>query len=524
MDCEVVGMLGNRQFLLMILDGIGLSDDIDGNAFRQAKTPNLDKLLSNYAHSRLKSSGLAVGLPEGQMGNSEVGHANIGAGRVIYQELTRINKSIQDGDFFHNEVLSQAIEKSKNNNTALHLIGLVSDGGVHSHQDHLYALLEFAKNNGVKKVFVHAFLDGRDTSPASAVGYIEKLQDKMAELGVGNIATFGGRYYGMDRDNRWDRIKMAYDAITLGAGECTENVIENIEKSYENGVFDEFIKPTVVLKNQKPVVTINDKDSVVMFNFRPDRSRQLVSALSSGHFLGFKREKSLNDVFFATMTEYDSSLVNVNVAFKPQLIVNSLGEYIASLGYSQLRIAETEKYAHVTFFFNGGNEVGYDGESRVLIPSPNVSTYDQKPEMSAPEITKKVIESIKSGEHDLIVVNFANGDMVGHTGMLDKAVEAVERLDMCVGEIIDELLKSNGEAIITADHGNCEYMIDKNTGESITSHSTFDVPIIVVSDRIKSISEGSLCDISPTILSIMGVDIPDEMTGHSIIELNMEDN
>ncbi|MCX8075356.1 MAG: 2,3-bisphosphoglycerate-independent phosphoglycerate mutase [Clostridia bacterium] len=511
----------DKQYLLMILDGVGLNDEEKGNAFRQANKPNLDRLFNKYPNGYLKSSGIAVGLPEGQMGNSEVGHTNIGAGRVIYQELTRISKEIKEGDFFKNEALNAAITNVKNNNSALHLMGLVSDGGVHSHIEHLYALLELAKKNEVKNVYVHAFTDGRDTSYTSAIEFLKQLEEKMKQLGVGQIATINGRYYAMDRDKRWDRVELAYNALTLSEGNKFRTVQKAIENSYEAQEFDEFIKPIIIVdESSKPIASIKDNDSVIFFNYRPDRARQICHVFLDENFDGFTRKSGLiKNLKFVTMTQYDEKLNNVLVAYTPQVINNTLGEYISNLGYTQLRIAETEKYAHVTFFFNGGEEEQYTGEDRILVPSPKVATYDLKPEMSAAEVTEKVIEAVESKKYDLIIMNYANGDMVGHTGNMEKAVEAVEALDKCVGKVISLLEKVSGEAIITADHGNCEYMIDPKTGEVITSHSTFEVPIIVVSDRVKSIASGSLCDIAPTMLALMGEKIPNEMTGISLIEI-----
>lgn len=513
--------VGKKPYLLMILDGVGVGDYDDGDAFKLAKTPNLDRLTSRYPHNTLEASGLSVGLPDGQMGNSEVGHANIGSGRIIYQELTRINKSIDDGDFFGNKALLGAVNNAKNNNSALHLIGLVSDGGVHSHQNHLYALLKLARDNGLKKVFIHAFLDGRDTSPNSGIDFIKSLQSEIDQIGVGRILTVGGRYYGMDRDNRWDRVELAYDAIVNGKGHAVDSVNDFIVENYQNGIYDEFIKPTVV-KSENQDIAINDGDSVIMFNFRPDRARQFAHALADDAFSHFDRRQKKN-IKLVTMTNYDRTLSSVEIAYPLQNIENSIGEYIAKLGYSQFRIAETEKYAHVTFFFNGGIEKPFDREDRLVVSSPNVATYDLQPEMSAFRVTDGVIKALESKKYDLIVVNFANGDMVGHTGKLEQSIRAVEALDECVGRIVDKLSDLGGEAIITADHGNCEYMIDPKNGSSITSHSTFDVPVIVVSDRVKSVRHGKLCDISPTMLSIMGLDVPKEMTGHSIIELKKED-
>ena len=509
----------NKQYVLMILDGVGLNDEEKGNAFRQANTPNIDKYVEKYPNTYIKTSGMAVGLPEGQMGNSEVGHTNIGAGRIVYQELTRITKEIHDGKFYENSVFKEAVKHVKNNNSSLHLVGLVSDGGVHSHIEHLYALLELAKRNNIQNVYVHAILDGRDTSPTSAIDYLKSLENKMKEIGVGKITTLSGRYYAMDRDNRWERIKLAYDAIVNGKGNTFKTVQKAVETSYEAQEFDEFVKPIVIIDDeQNPISTISDNDSVVYFNFRPDRARELTKAITIKEFKEFDAKK-LNNLFFVTMTQYDDSLENVEIAYKPQILVNTFGEYISNLGYTQLRLAETEKYAHVTFFFNGGREEPYKGESRILVPSPKVATYDLKPEMSAYEITDKALEAIESKKYDVIIMNFANGDMVGHTGNMEKTIEAVEAVDTCVGKIVSKLEELDGEAIITADHGNCEYMLDLKTGEPITSHSTFDVPMIVVSNRVKSVVNGRLCDLAPTLLTLMGEKIPDEMTGISLVQL-----
>ena len=509
----------NKQYVLMILDGVGLNDEEKGNAFRQANTPNIDKYVEKYPNTYIKTSGMAVGLPEGQMGNSEVGHTNIGAGRIVYQELTRITKEIHDGKFYENSVFKEAVKHVKNNNSSLHLVGLVSDGGVHSHIEHLYALLELAKRNNIQNVYVHAILDGRDTSPTSAIDYLKSLENKMKEIGVGKIATLSGRYYAMDRDKRWERIKLAYDAIVNGKGNTFKTVQKAVETSYEAQEFDEFVKPIVIIDDeQNPISTISDNDSVVYFNFRPDRARELTKAITIKEFKEFDAKK-LNNLFFVTMTQYDDSLENVEIAYKPQILVNTFGEYISNLGYTQLRLAETEKYAHVTFFFNGGREEPYKGESRILVPSPKVATYDLKPEMSAYEITDKALEAIESKKYDVIIMNFANGDMVGHTGNMEKTIEAVEAVDTCVGKIVSKLEELDGEAIITADHGNCEYMLDLKTGEPITSHSTFDVPMIVVSNRVKSVVNGRLCDLAPTLLTLMGEKIPDEMTGISLVQL-----
>lgn len=503
----------HKQYMLMILDGVGLNDKIEGNAFLQAKTPNIDKLLNDFPNAKLATSGLAVGLPEGQMGNSEVGHANIGAGRIIYQDFTRIAKSISDGSFIENQALAGAMKSAKSKGSALHLMGLVSDGGVHSHQKHLYALLEMAKKIGVKKVFVHVFTDGRDTAPTSAIKYVKKLNQEIARIGIGQISSISGRFYAMDRDNRWDRTKLAYDSIVSGSGDKFEDVEKFINESYSRDINDEFIIPT----SAKDYSGVNEGDSIIFFNFRLDRSRQLTRAIADEDFKGFNRANNSGDFYFVSMTEYDSTISNVEVAFGPQNIENTFGEYISSLGKTQLRIAETEKYAHVTFYFNGGREDKYNKEDRVMVPSPKIETYDLKPEMSAYELTDGVMSAIKSEKYDVIVLNYANGDMVGHTGKIDKTIKAVEALDDCVGKISKELLSRDGELMIIADHGNCEYMLDEND-EIVTSHSIFDVPCIVVSERVSKVVNGSLCDVAPTMLTLMGEPIPDEMSGKNLIE------
>lgn len=503
----------------MILDGVGINKSSFGNAVKLAKTPNLDKLYKKYPNSHLQASGLAVGLPDGQMGNSEVGHTNIGAGRIIYQDLTRINKDIDDGYFEKNQVILKAIENAKNGH-CLHIMGLVSDGGVHSHQDHLFALLKIAKKHNVNNVYIHAFTDGRDVPPTSAVDYIKKLQEKITEIGIGKIATVCGRYYSMDRDNRWDRTELAYNALTSGIGIISKSAIDAIKESYKNNITDEFIKPIIIVDdNNQPISKISDNDSVIFFNFRSDRPRQISHAMTDKTFSNFNRKVKLNNLQFVSMTEYDTSLKSIDVAYKPQDLSNTFGEYISKNGYSQLRIAETEKYAHVTFFFNGGEEKEFKNEHRILVPSPKVATYDLKPEMSAFELTEKVIDSINSKLYDVIILNYANGDLLGHTGMLDKAIIAVEAVDKCLRKVIEVINKVDGEAIITADHGNCEIMIDSITKEPCTSHTTSEVPIIIVSDRVKTISSGKLCDIAPTLLDLMGERKPIEITGESIISL-----
>ena len=509
--------MNNKLTMLMILDGFGDNPRFDGNGVKLANIPNIKKIWSEYPTTKIAASELAVGLPTGQMGNSEVGHTNIGAGRVIYQELTRITKSIEDGDFFSNEELVGAIENCKKNNSKLHILGLLSDGGVHSHQDHLYGLLELAKKMDFNDVFVHCFLDGRDTPPQSAKEYVEALENKMKEIGVGKIATLSGRFYAMDRDKRWNRVEEAYKALVRGEGAEAASAVDAVQKSYDDGVTDEFVVPVVVKENGNPVAKIENNDSVIFFNFRPDRAREITRTLVDKDFADFNTEKM--NLFFVCFTNYDDTMPNVKIAFKKEPIVNTYGEVISKNGGKQLRIAETEKYAHVTFFFNGGEEKQYDGEDRILVPSPKVETYDMQPEMSAYEVTDKIIDAIESKKYDVIIMNYANGDMVGHTGIIEKAIEAVEALDTCVGKVISKLEEVGGEALITADHGNCEYMLDLKTGEAITSHSTFDVPLIVVSDRVKSLKNGRLCDLAPTLLALMGEEKPSEMTGESLVEL-----
>ena len=506
-----------KPVALIIMDGFGHTTQKEGSAIDKANTDNLKRLFNEYPYTLISASGLDVGLPNGQMGNSEVGHTNIGAGRIVYQDLTRITKSIEDGDFFTNEVLCQAMDNGKEH--ALHIMGLLSDGGVHSHIDHLKALLKMAKEQGVKKVYVHAFTDGRDTDPQSAIHYVREIEDYMEEIGCGEFATVNGRYYAMDRDKRWERVEKAYNAMTLGEGETASSAGEAVENSYKAGNNDEFILPTVITKNGEPVGKICDGDSVVFFNFRPDRAREITRAIVSDEFSGF--EKSPIKTFFVCLTEYDITIPNVHIAFKPASLTNTLGEYLAKHGKTQLRAAETEKYAHVTFFFNGGVEAENEGEDRLLIPSPKVATYDLQPEMSAPELVEKVMERIDEDKYDLIVVNFANPDMVGHTGSMEAAAKAVETVDVCVGKLVDKLNSVGGSAIITADHGNAELMIDADTKKVITSHSTNPVPLIITGDEFKNVqlkSGGRLSDIAPTILDMMNLEKPEEMTGHSLIK------
>lgn len=506
--------LKNAPVALIIMDGYGNGDTHDvHNAIQIAKTPVIDGLKQKYPNTHINASGEYVGLPDGQMGNSEVGHTNIGAGRIIYQALTRITKAIKDGDFFENKALVSVAEAAKKNGGALHLMGLVSPGGVHSHSQHLYGLLQFAKNHGLDKVYVHAFLDGRDVDPSSAAEYVAELQAKIDEIGCGEIATVSGRYYAMDRDKRWERVQKAYDAIAKGEGVAAEDAVEAIKASYAQEVTDEFVVPVVVGK----YAGISAGDSAIFFNFRPDRARELTHAFTDDKFEGFPRKEV--KLPFATMTQYEEGL-NVEVAYPPETIENTLGAVIAKNGMTQLRIAETEKYAHVTFFFNGGVEEPYQGEDRILVPSPKVATYDLQPEMSAIEVTDKVVDAIKSGKYDFIILNYANGDMVGHTGVIEAAVKAVETVDTCVGRFVDAIREAGGEVCITADHGNADQMVDPETGAPFTAHTTNPVPFIVVSDRVGWIaSDGALCDIAPTLLTLAGMEIPAEMTGSSLVKI-----
>ena len=502
--------------MLMILDGFGINENEKANAVKMAKMPNWDKIIKQNPNTIIKTSGLDVGLPDGQMGNSEVGHTNIGAGRLIYQDFTRITKSIEEGDFFTVPELTAAIENCKKNNSKLHIIGLLSAGGVHSHTRHLYALLELAKRKDFEDVYVHCFLDGRDTPPASAESYLIDLEKTMQEKGVGKIASICGRFYAMDRDKRWERIEVAYRAIVNGQGERSNSAVKAIEDSYQKEIFDEFVKPILITNSENQVTTISKNDSVVFFNFRPDRAREITRALVDPNFKEFETEK-LN-LYYVCFTEYDATMPNVHIAYKPQEIKNTFGEYISKKGLTQLRIAETEKYAHVTFFFNGGREKPYLNEDRILIPSPKVETYDMKPEMSAIEVTEKVIEAIKSGKYDSIILNYANPDMVGHTGNLDATIKALETLDKCIGDVVKEVENQNGYLIITADHGNAEQMIDYKTGEPHTAHTTNDVPLVLIGMEDVKLKQGRLCDLVPTMLELMGLDKPKEMTGVSLIE------
>lgn len=503
--------------ILIILDGWGLNPKKEGNAVALANTPTMDYLMAHYPWTTLKAHGEAVGLPEGVMGNSEVGHLNLGAGRIVYQDVTRINKAIRDGSFFENPTLVEAMKKAKN--ARLHLLGLISDGRVHSSMTHIYGLLEMAKRHGLKDVFIHGFTDGRDTPPKSALRYIQAVEGYIKEIGVGEFATVSGRYYAMDRDTRWERTQLAYEAMVLGEGVKADVPTEAIEKAYERGETDEFIKPTVIIKNGQPVATIDDKDVVIVFNFRADRVRQITRALTQKDFSFFERKKWPVLSYFVCMTEYDKTF-NLPVAFPPEHLKNILGEVISQHGWRQLRIAETEKYAHVTYFFNGGKEDPFPGEDRCLIPSPReVPTYDLKPEMSAPKITEELIKRLKIGKYQFIVLNFANGDMVGHTGVLEATIKACETVDLCLGKILAEIERQKGVAFVTADHGNAEQMIDYETGHPHTAHTLNPVPFIVVKAPVPAIKlrSGILADVAPTILTVASLPIPPEMTGKSLL-------
>ena len=512
--------MSKKPVVLMILDGYGLNKTHEGNAVYEAKKPVMDRLMKECPFVEGQASGLAVGLPEGQMGNSEVGHLNMGAGRIVYQELTRITKSIQDGDFFKNEEFLAAVENCKKNNSALHLFGLLSDGGVHSHITHVYGLLELAKRNGLDKVFVHCFLDGRDTPPASGKDFVAALEEKMKELGVGKVASVMGRYYAMDRDNRWDRVELAYKALTAGEGNKGTSATELIQASYDDGKTDEFVVPAVVTgEDGNAIGTIKDNDSVIFFNFRPDRAREITRAFCDEGFTGFAREKKL-DLTFVCFTDYDETIGNKLIAFKKEEIKNTFGEFLAAHHMTQARIAETEKYAHVTFFFNGGVEEPNEGEDRILVPSPKeVPTYDLKPEMSAPIVCDKLVEAIESGKYDVIIINFANPDMVGHTGVESAAIKAIETVDACVGRAVEAIKAAGGVLFICADHGNAEVMVDEATGEPWTAHTTNQVPFILVgADPAYKLREGGrLCDIVPTLIELMGLEKPKEMTGESLL-------
>ncbi len=510
--------MGKKPTVLMILDGYGLNDKAEGNAVAEAKTPVMDKLMAECPFVKGNASGMAVGLPDGQMGNSEVGHLNMGAGRIVYQDLTKITKAIQDGDFFENDALLAACANVKEHDSALHMFGLVSDGGVHSHNTHIYGLLELAKRQDISKVYVHCFLDGRDTPPASGKDYVQELSDKMKEIGVGEVASVMGRYYAMDRDNRWDRVELAYKALVKGEGNTAASGVEAVQNSYDDGKTDEFVIPAVVVKDGKPVATIKDNDSVIFFNFRPDRAREITRVFCADDFDGFDRGERIKTTYVC-FTEYDVTIPNKLIAFHKTEITNTFGEFLAANNMTQARIAETEKYAHVTFFFNGGVEEPNKGEDRILVKSPKVATYDLKPEMSAYEVCDKLVEAIKSGKYDVIIINFANPDMVGHTGVEAAAIKAIEAVDECVGKTVDAIKEVDGQMFICADHGNAEQLIDEETGEPFTAHTTNQVPFIIVNaDPSYGLREnGCLADIAPTLIEMMGMEQPKEMTGKSLL-------
>ncbi|MCL7414596.1 MAG: 2,3-bisphosphoglycerate-independent phosphoglycerate mutase [ANME-2 cluster archaeon] len=512
-------MVVPKPIVLVILDGWGINQRAEGNAVALAHTPVMDRLLSEYPNTTLESSGKSVGLPEGLMGNSEVGHLNLGSGRVVYQDITMINNSIGNGDFFSNEVLRSAFNHALEMGSSLHLMGLLSDGGVHSHIDHLFSLLEMAKQIGLDRVFIHAFLDGRDVPPRSALQYIMRTENRMQELGVGKIATVSGRYYSMDRDKRWERVSLAYNALTLGEGEKASSAQEAVTSAYERGENDEFIRPTVMLSGKEATPTINDGDAVIFFNFRPDRARELTGAVTLNDFSGFER-KQVPDIYFVCMTQYDETF-NLPLAFPHAHIENTLAEYLSKCNKRQLHIAETEKYAHVTFFFNGGVEKPYPGEERVLVPSPKVPTYDLQPEMSAYEVTEILQNRITSGNYDVIIANYANLDMVGHTGMLDAAVQSAQVVDECLGRVLDAIKSCGGAALVTSDHGNSEQMIYYDDNSPHTAHTTNRVPLVFVSQMENvSLLEGIFADIVPTMLELLHLDIPPQMTGHSLLVRN----
>lgn len=505
--------MSKKPVALLIMDGFGENPSDYGNAIAAANTPNLDKLMAECPTTMIGASGLDVGLPDGQMGNSEVGHTNIGAGRVVYQELVRITKSFESGDALQNEAFLKAVENCKQNDSALHLMGLLSNGGVHSHQEHLYGLLSMAKKMGLTKVFVHAFLDGRDVPPSSGAEFMKELVAKMEEIGVGKVASVMGRFYAMDRDNAWDRVEKAYAAMVYGEGNTSSCPVKAIEDSYQEGVTDEFVVPVVIDGTER----IKANDSVIFFNFRPDRARQITRSFVGSDFKGFERKNGCFPLTFVCMTQYDATMPNVLVAYHPKELTMTFGEYISQKGLTQLRIAETQKYAHVTFFFNGGEEKTFPGEDRILVPSPNVETFDQKPEMSAYEVTDKVVEAINADKYDVIILNWANCDMVGHTGIMEAAKAAVEAVDTCVGRTVDVILKKGGAALITADHGNAEKMCEPD-GSPFTAHTTNPVPLILAGYDCKLREGGRLADLAPTMLQILGLPKPEEMDGESLIQ------
>ncbi|BAO43286.1 2,3-bisphosphoglycerate-independent phosphoglycerate mutase [Thiolapillus brandeum] len=513
-----------RPVVLIILDGWGLRDETENNAIAAASTPVWDRLWSECAHTALETSGSAVGLPSGQMGNSEVGHLNLGSGRVVYQEFTRVSRSIRTGSFFSNATLVGAVDIAVDNDTAVHILGLLSPGGVHSHEEHIHAMVQLAAQRGAKKIYVHAFLDGRDMPPKSAMASLQAMDAVFAEVGHGRIASIIGRYYAMDRDHRWERIRKAYDLITLGQGEYTATSAEQgLEMAYERGETDEFVDATVILPEGEEVVHVQDGDVIINMNYRSDRARQITRPFIEEDFDAFERKAVPRLGSFVSLTEYNKEW-DIPVAFPAERLENVFGEYISHMGLRQLRLAETEKYAHVTFFFNGGREQPFEGEDRILVPSPDVATYDLKPEMSAPEVTDHLVRAIEDGKYDAIVVNYANGDMVGHTGKFDAAVQAVETLDECLGRVTRAIHKVGGAMLVTADHGNCEKMLDEASGQPYTAHTTTPVPLVYVGERPARLMDGgALCDVAPTMLKIMGLPVPPEMTGHPLLEYLDED-
>ncbi len=505
---------------LIIMDGYGINEFGENNAISPVTSPEVLKIIMDNPSTQLMASGLAVGLPDGQMGNSEVGHLNIGAGRVIFQDLPKISKAISDGDFFTNSALVDAMNNAKQDGKSLHIMGLVSDGGVHSHTEHLYATVQMAKDMGVKNTYIHCFMDGRDVSPISGKGFIQELSDYLTKLNYGKIATISGRFYAMDRDNIWERVSKAYAALVDGQGVEEDNAVDAMQNSYDKGVTDEFMLPTVITENGKPTATINKGDSVIFFNYRPDRARQITRSFIFEDFNGFARAKGFLAPKFVSFTTYDATFEGkLEVAFKKERYTNTLGEYLSKQGVKQFRIAETQKYAHVTFFFNGGVEAPNDGEDRILIDSPKIATFDMKPEMSAYEVCDKACEVIKSGKYQVMILNFANCDMVGHTGIMQAAQKAVKVTDECVKKVLDAIEEVGGQALLTADHGNCDYMFDADTKAPFTAHTTNPVPFVVIgADGVKALKDGGkLCDIAPTMLDMMGLEIPKEMTGKSLL-------
>ena len=505
--------MSKKPVALIIMDGFGYNPDTYGNAIAAAKKPNLDKYMQTCPHNIIGASGLDVGLPDGQMGNSEVGHTNIGAGRIVYQMLVKISKDIKDGTFEKNTAILNAMQNCKDKNSSLHLMGLLSPGGVHSHMEHLFGIVEMAKKNGLDKVYIHAFLDGRDVPPSSAAEYMEQTVEELNKIGIGKIATISGRFYAMDRDNAWDRVEKAYSALVYGEGVKESDPVQAVKNSYANEITDEFMLPTVIEGGAK----IQPDDSIIFFNFRPDRARQITRSFVDPEFTGFERKNGFFPVHFVCMAQYDATMPNVSVAYPPEQLVMTMDEYLSKLGKTQLRIAETQKYAHVTFFFNGGEEKQFEGEDRILIKSPDVPTFDLKPEMSAYEVCDAVCEAIDSDKYDVIILNYANCDMVGHTGIFDAAVKAVEATDTCVGRMVEKILAKGGAALITADHGNADKMMEPD-GSPFTAHTTNPVPLLAVGVEGEIISGGVLADLAPTMLDIMGVPQPEEMTGKSLLK------